>query len=253
MSPTKTVWPDKLFIDIDRTGPIPLYFQVSQRLEVAIRDGSIPPGSRLENELSIASRLNVSRPTIRRAIQELVDKGLLVRRRGVGTQVVQGQVTRPVELTSLYEDLQGSQHAPSTRVLDYGVRAAPERTADTLGIREGSEVFYTRRLRFTDGVAVAILENYLPAAFRDITASDLENQGLYQILRSRGVTFRIANQRIGARLAQGDEAELLEIERAGPLLTMDRTAYDADGRAIEHGHHCYRPDLYSFETTLVAK
>lgn len=253
MSLTKAVWPDELFQDIDRTGPIPLYFQVAKRLESAIREGHIPAGARLENEIAIASRLRVSRPTIRRAIQELVDKGLLVRRRGVGTQVVQGQVTRPVELTSLYEDLQGTQHEPSTRVLDYGMRPAPEATAATLGLIEGDEVFYTRRLRFTDGIAVALLENYLPPSFGDITASDLESQGLYQILRSRGVTFRIANQRIGARRALGDEAELLEIERGGPVLTMDRTAYDADGQAIEHGHHCYRPDLYSFETTLVAK
>jgi DNA-binding GntR family transcriptional regulator len=67
------------------------------------------------------------------------------------------------------------------------------------------------------------------------------------------VAIQIAKQRIGARRAAGDESDLLDIDKGGPVLTMERVAYDNSGRAIEFGHHCYRPDMYSFETTLVAK
>lgn len=248
-----TVWPDELFADLDRTGPVPLYYQVSRRLEAAIGSGRLAAGARLENEIAIAQRLGLSRPTVRRAIQELVDKGLLVRRRGVGTQVVQGRVTRPVELTSLYEDLQSGDHAPSTRVLAHEIRPATEDVAEHLGVPAGSDVLYIRRQRRSDGVTVAVLENHLPAAFADVTAALLEERGLYQILRARGVTIRVAKQSIGARRAQGDESELLDIDRGGPVLTMERVAFDGSGSAIEYGHHCYRPDLYSFETTLVAR
>ena len=73
------------------------------------------------------------------------------------------------------------------------------------------------------------------------------------LLRALGVTIRVAKQRIGARAAHTDEAQLLEIEPRGAVLTMTRTAYDASGRAVEVGHHCYRPDLYSFSITLVDK
>ena len=73
-------------MDLERSGPIPMYFQVSQRLERAILGGDLPAGSRLENEVALAERLGLSRPTIRRAIQELVDKGLLVRRRGISAE-----------------------------------------------------------------------------------------------------------------------------------------------------------------------
>lgn len=253
MAGDETHWPAKLFEDLDRTGPVPLYFQVSSRLERAIHDGTIPAGARLENEIAIAQRLGLSRPTIRRAIQEVVDKGLLVRRRGIGTQVVQGQVTRQVELTSLYEDLKNSHHEPGTRVLTHEVRPASELVAQSLGIERGIEIVFVRRQRSTDAVPVAVLENYLPIEFSDITTDQLEQQGLYQILRARGVTIRIAKQKIGARSAQGDESELLSISENGPVLTMERIAYDSAGRAIEFGHHCYRPDMYSFETTLVAK
>lgn len=250
---SEAVWPSELFADLDRTGPMPLYFQVSSRLEAAIRRGAIPTGARLENEIAIAQRLGLSRPTVRRAIQELVDKGLLVRRRGIGTQVVQGQVTRPVELTSLYEDLQSAHHFPGTRVLTREIIAASYGVASGLGVAVGDEVVYIRRQRSTDGVPVAVLENYLPLEFADITTEQLEQRGLYQLMRARGVTIRVAQQKIGARRAHGDESELLDIDKGGPVLTMERIAFDNSGRAIEFGHHCYRPDRYEFETTLVAK
>lgn len=253
MAGEEPYWPDELFADLDRTGPVPLYYQVSSRLEGAIHSGAIPAGARLENEIAIAQRLGLSRPTVRRAIQEVVDKGLLVRRRGIGTQVVQGQVTRQVELTSLYEDLQGSHHEPGTRVLAHEVIPATDAVAVGLGVPVGSDVVYIRRQRSTDGMPVAVLENYLPQEFRDITTDDLGARGLYQILRARGVTIRIAKQKIGARRAEGDESALLDIDAGGPVLTMERIAFDDSGRAIEYGHHCYRPDMYSFETTLVAK
>lgn len=248
-----TPWPNDLFADIDRTGPVPLYFQVATRLEGAIQSGAIPAGARLENEVSIAEQLGLSRPTVRRAIQSLVDKGLLVRRRGIGTQVVQGAVTRQVELTSLFEDLQNAHHEPGTQVLIHELVPAPDDVAAALTLSPGTEVLHLRRRRSTDGVPVAVLENYLPGEFATISPEQLESRGLYQALRARGVAIRVAQQKIGARRAEGDEPALLEIDEGGPVLTMERISFDQSGAAIEFGHHCYRPDLYRFETTLVAK
>ncbi|WP_297343755.1 GntR family transcriptional regulator [Amnibacterium sp.] len=242
--------PDSVLLT-DRSGPVPLYFQIATGIEQAIRSGDLPAGARLENEIALSERLGLSRPTIRRAIQELVDKGLIVRRRGIGTQVVHGSVTRQVELTSLWEDLERTGQHPTTTLLRREVIEADQRMVDALGVELGSPVLHLRRLRGADGVPVSILENYLPEDFTDLTEEQLRQHGLYQLLRMRGVTMRVARQRIGARRATPAESKLLEIDRNGPLLTMDRTAYDASGKAAEFGHHCYRPDLYSFEITLV--
>lgn len=250
---TEPVWPEELFTDLERTGPVPLYYQISSRLERAIREGVIPAGARLENEISIGEKLGLSRPTVRRAIQELVDKGLLVRRRGIGTQVVQARVSRPVELTSLHEDLSHSGIKPATRVLSLERVPADEPTAQLLNIAVGTEITRIRRLRSADGTPMAVLENLLPPEFADITAEQLEHKGLYEMLRARGVTIKVANQTIGARRTQADEHELLDLPKGSPLLTMDRVAFDQGGRVVEAGHHCYRPDLYSFSTTLVAR
>jgi DNA-binding GntR family transcriptional regulator len=247
------ILPISLFGELDRSGPIPLYYQVSQILQKAILGEDLPAGSRLENEISLANRLGLSRPTIRRSIQELVDKGLLVRRRGIGTQVVLGQVTRGLELTSLHEDLERSGKKPATRLLKLETKTADAKTAESLGVAVGSPVLFIRRLRLADRVPVAILDNWLPAEFLDIQEGDLIRQGLYQILRERGVSMKVAKQRIGARRASASETELLDIEKGAAVLTADRTTYDNSGKAIEVGHHCYRPDLYSFEITLIEK
>ena len=247
------ILPLNLFMDLDRSGPIPLYFQVAQRIEQAIRNGDLPAGSRMENEISLGNRLGLSRPTIRRAIQDIVDKGLLVRRRGIGTQVVHGQVTRGVELTSLYEDLERTGRKPRTQLLKLEKVKADAKVAENLGIAVGADALYMRRLRFAGDVPVSILENWLPTEFTDIDSQSLNEHGLYRVLRSRGVTIRVAKQKIGARKSHGDEGDLLDIDKNSALLTMDRTAYDDSGRAVEFGHHCYRPDLYSFEVTLVEK
>jgi len=253
MSQEEVILPLGDFADLDRVGPIPLYFQLAQKLEAAIKDGRLAPGSRLENEIALGKRLSLSRPTVRRAIQELVDKGLLVRRRGVGTQVLHGQIHRKVELSSLYEDLSNGGQAPSTKVLEIKRSNADQKIAGYLNVKVGAPVLMIKRLRFADGVPVAILENWLPEDFIDLADENLASHGLYQLLKARGVAIKVAQQNIGARKSNSVESEMLNVEKGSALLTMERTAFDTTGKAVEWGHHCYRPDLYSFQVTLVEK
>lgn len=242
-----------LFVDLDRSGPIPLYYQVAKRMRDAIENGELEPGARIENEVTLAERLSISRPTIRRAIQELVDQGLLVRRRGVGTQVVRGRLTRSVELTSLYDDLAASNRSPATTVLLREAIVPSPEVLEALSLPSGTEVLHLRRLRLTDGVPLAVLENFLPPEFLTLSTESFEEHGLYQLMRSRGITMRVARQTIGARASTKEEAELLGLTPLAPVLTMSRTVYDQSGHAVEFGAHSYRPDLYSFEVTLVEK
>ena len=241
-----------LTFDIDRSSPTPLYFQLAQAIEGAISGGSLPAGSKLENEVLLAQRYGISRPTVRRAVQELVDKGLVVRKRGVGTQVIQPHVRRSVELTSLYDDLARAGEAPSTEVLSLERVPAPPDIAEELDLAVGEEIVVVRRLRRSHGEALALLTNHLPGRFHP-TVADLSERGLYQYLRGQGVHLRVAHQRIGARLARAEEARLLEEAPRSALLTMERTAFDDKGAPVEYGRHVYRASRYDFETTLVGR
>src|SRR5947208_5238139 len=135
-------------IRIDRSSPVPLYFQVAQRLEQLIESGEMPPGSRLENEIALADQLGLSRPTMRQAIQHLVDKGLLVRKRGVGTQVVHARVRRQVELSSLFDDLDRAHRQPRTEILSFGEVPAPDEVAVALHLPAGTTVTAIEPLRY---------------------------------------------------------------------------------------------------------
>jgi len=250
---TEVLLPQSLFADLDRVSGLPLYKQVAQKLEVAIREGTLPPGSRIENEVSLAERLKLSRPTIRRAIQSLVDGGLVVRRRGIGSQVVHGQVTRGLELTSLFDDLSQLGSAPKTSVLRYETQPANAAIAGHLGITPGEPVLEVLRLRTADGVPVAILHNWIPEASGIIQKSEFEERGLYQILRDQGLIPQVGKQKMSARRVTQAESLALGIESGAAVLAMERTAYDSMGHAIEHGEHIYRPDVYALEFTVVNK
>ena len=105
-------------ITLDRNSPVPLYFQLAQYLEAQIRSaGALDVGDRLENEVKMAEELGLSRPTVRAAFSYLVDKGLVLRRRAHGTIVTKVKVTRPVKLTSLFDDLAAADKRPTTQVL----------------------------------------------------------------------------------------------------------------------------------------
>lgn len=237
---------------VDRNSPVPLYFQVAEHLERLIESGEYPPGTRLDNEIMLAEQLGLSRPTMRRAIEYLVDRGLLVRKRGVGTQVVQPKVRRPVELSSLYDDLASTGRQPRTDVLSFTVEEPSEVIAEALAVPAGGKVYAFERLRYTGDEPLSIMRNWVPQDVVRLDAESLRDRGLYQILRGSGITLKVASESIGAREARVAEARLLDEKRGAPLLTMTRTAYDETGRAVEYGSHLYRASRYTFEITLTS-
>lgn len=240
-------------ISVDRASPVPMYYQVAQQLEYAIESGALPTGSRLDGELALARQLGVSRPTLRRAIEYLVERGYLVRRRAVGTQVVHPKVRRPVELSSLYDDLATSRKNPRTKVLSLATVPATDAVAHALGLDDGVEVQALERLRYADLEPLAIMRNWLPVGLVELDAERLERSGLYQLMRAAGVGLHLASQTIGARGATAAEARLLGARKGEPLLTMQRTTYNDAGQAVELADHLYRASLYSFEIVLVTR
>lgn len=236
---------------LDRTSDVPLYEQIAQRIQRLIDTDAFAAGTQLGNEIVLARQLGVSRPTMRRAIQVLVDMGMLVRRRGVGTQIVQGTISRPAKLTSLFEDLTESGQSPATVVLLHHLLPAPDNVAAKLHIASGETVLRLRRLRTARQTPLAILDNYLPNDVADIDPNELSRRGLYQSMRDDGVRIATATQRIGARNGTAAECQLLDEPAGSPLLTVDRVAFDDSGRPIEWGRHVYRPANYTFSITLV--
>lgn len=240
-------------ITIDRSSPVPLYFQFAQQLQKLIETGVLPTGTRLSNEVALADEFGLSRPTMRQAMQHLVDKGLLARKRGVGTQVVTNRIRRQVEFTSLYEDLAREGRRPRTDVLAFETVPADARVAAALRLDEDAPVVLLERLRYADDQPIALMRNHLPAGLIELDPEELADAALYQLLRQAGIGLSTAEQTIGARRATAAEARLLDESKGATLLTMTRTAYDVAGRPVEYGAHVYRASRYSFEMNVSAR
>jgi DNA-binding GntR family transcriptional regulator len=239
-------------LHVDRSSPVPLYFQLAQQLEEAINDGRLTPGTRIDTEVELARQLRLSRPTVRQAMDYLVDKGVIARRRGAGTRVVSADVRRPLELSSLHDDLLRSGQRPTTEVLSMTVEPVSGEVARALQIADDAPAVSLVRLRSAMHRPIARLTNYLPIGFADLTSDELQRRGLYEILRARGIRLHSANQVIGARTATAAEAKLLDERRNAALLTMQRTTLDDHGAVVEFGTHIYAASRYRFEFSLLS-
>ena len=146
---------------------------------------------------------------MRAAFSYLVDKGLVLRRRGQGTIVTKGKVSRSVKLTSLFDDLADAGKRPTTRVLHNEVVKASDLVKEALGLDEDQLVLYLERLRFGEDEPIALMHNYIPTSLVTLSNDMLEVHGLYELLRASGIHPARAVQRISAKNASAAEARLV--------------------------------------------
>jgi GntR family transcriptional regulator len=169
----------------------------------------------------------------------------------VGTTVANKAIHRKAELTSLYEDLVLSGRVPHTQVLRFEVGTVDTRAAEKLGLPADTSLTFIERLRSTDGIPMALLRNWIPETPGvQVSIDALTSRGLYDVLRESGIRPAIGHQMIGARHPTARERKLLDLRSGDPLLTMSRTAFDASGKPVEFGDHCYRYDQYFFDITV---
>ncbi|WP_124054314.1 GntR family transcriptional regulator [Arcanobacterium ihumii] len=238
-------------IELDRNSDTPLYQQISTPLSELVMSGELEPGRLIEDEVTMSNRLKISRPTARRALQELVNNGLLIRRRGTGTRVTPNHVHRQIGLTSLNDDLVQAGYATQTKVLSYTVHFADAENAARLECEEGSELVTIERLRSVNSTPLAIMRNTI-ASENAPSLTDLSAFGLYECFSQRGILLASATQTIGAKIANEAEAKLLNLEPGAALLTMERVAYSSTGEVIEFGSHAYNAAQYNVVMPLVA-
>ncbi len=240
-------------LEVDRKAGDPLYLQVARHIEGAVRDGTLRPGDTLTGELGLSAAWGVSRATMRKAIEELVVRGILIRRHGAGTQVMPQGADGIRGVEGLSDELRRRRQKPEARVLQYECIPADDDIARTLMINVGDEVLHLERLRLADGAPIAIMRNWIPGGRELVPRKALERVGLYELLRSAGIQMRVAQQSVGAHLAGAASARLLAVKRGAPLLSVHTTTFSDTGRPVELGRHEYRGDLYRFDLTKVER
>lgn len=232
----------------------PLYLQLVDALEFDIRN-SMSPNDKLLSERELTETYEVSRITVRQALQELEKRGLVYKKQGKGTYV--SEITEPaVDLGNVYsftDEMKKLGKKPMTKTLSFSRIRANEQIARELQLEYGSEVFEIERLRLADNVPMMLERTYLPEAiFRDLSAEMLLQKPLYQIFEEDyEERIRLAEEEFYASVALNNEAKLLQIKKDSPVLHLIRKTYSVKNRIIEFTFSIARADQFRYKVSHV--
>jgi GntR family transcriptional regulator len=244
-----------LDFSIDRSSPIPYYIQVKDALQLRIQDGSWQPGDQIPGEPELCRMFDVSRTVIRQALNDLVYRGLLVRKKGKGTFVAEPKIRESLvqKLTGFHQDMVEQGYTPVTRVLKQGLVQANRKVATYLGIDEGTEVVEIERVRFVQDEPIQLTTTYLPYRLcPELLHQDLTDQSLYMFLeRQCGIMIARGHRSIEAVPANDYEARLLQVKKGAPLIMLNSVSFLSDGTPVEYYHALHRGDRTRFEVELV--
>jgi len=234
-----------------RTGRGPRYEQLYRHLASAISSGDLQPETQLPPERDLAEIAEVSRVTVRKAVAQLVEDGVLEQRRVAGTFVRSDRPKMEHSLSALLsftEYMRQRGKTSTSRILRRGVFLPNPDEQVALGLPGGAEVSRVDRLRSADGMAMALEWSSLPTDI--LPQPEAVETSLYDILRAMGTAPSRAVQRITAVNLTGPDARLLNLPDGAAVLRIDRTAYLPSGRPIEYTRGLYRSDIYDFIAEL---
>ncbi len=224
--------------------------QLRRHLAQVIGEG-IEPHSKLPTERDLASRFDVSRLTVRRALDRLEQEGLVYRVQGSGTFVAAPRITKSVELTSFSEDMRARGLQPGSSVLLSQAITAGVRLGAKLRVSPPDELLHIRRVRTADGEPMALEDVYLNPGLVPGLSWEEGNESLYRILETNyGLRVEWAEQSIRASVLEPDQAAILHAPSFSPAFFVSRVSFDAQDRAIEYAESTYRGDRYHYELQI---
>lgn len=233
---------------LSRELDLPLYRRLSVAIEADIDAGDLREGDLLPGERVLAEALDLSRVTVRSAIDALVDAGRLRRRHGARTEVA-GRLEKALSaLTSFSEDMLSRGKEPGFRWIGKELSRPSPAEMMALGIPAAQEVWRLARVRTADGHAIAREVSSVPARY--LAGADLIDGSLYKALATVGAMPVRALQRLRAATATVEDREELGCGAAAPILEVERRCFLPDGAVVEFSRSRYRGDIYDFVVEL---
>jgi GntR family transcriptional regulator len=227
--------------------------QIYLVLRDRIAGGRLDGEGVLPAEQALAAEYGVSRVTVRRALAELEQEGLISRRRGAGTFVL-GAGAKPIvaDFSDVLVNLVAMGRETAVRLLAFDYREPPAEIARALNLAGGEKAQFSVRVRLIDGKPFSHLVTHVPERIGvTYSEADLAARPLLSLLERSGVQIERATQQVTAMLASPEVAAALEVEVGSALLGTTRTVFAADGSGVEHLSALYRPDRYALQMEMV--
>ena len=228
----------------------PLYDQLVDILIDRIEQ-EYRPGDLLPSERELSERYGLSRTTVRLALRELEDLGMVLRQHGRGTFVADrsAQVTNLSQSYSFTEQQRALGRVPTTTILEFSEISADDKLAEHMKVRAGDRLFKLKRLRSADGVPMMVEVSYLPVRkFLTLKRPLLDSMPLYEIIENvYHEKIRIAEEEFYASVARPSDAHLLDISENAPVLDLVRTTYNTSNEVIEYTLSVARADQFKYK------
>lgn len=238
---------------LDRRSGVPLHYQIQGRLMNLIRSGVFNPSQPIPPVQEIASRLGVSQMTARQAIRALCDLGVIYTRQGKGTYVSLIKHARDFrQVHSFTEEMRGRGSVPSSKVLSFRLQAGSREVRNALQLSSEQKVFRLRRIRYSDGLPLAVECSCLPQEIcPGLLKSYDPSTSLYQELAEHyGIRMEVTDEVVEVGRATAEEAPLLGIEPGSPVFSLTRLSYSEGGKPVEYVRSTYRGDRYKIVNRL---
>jgi GntR family transcriptional regulator len=240
----------QLMQQLATTSNLPLYQKLQRALREAIDQGVLGPAEALPAERQLATELGISRITVRKAIDGLVDEGLLVRRAGSGNFINTRIEKNFAKLTSFSEDMRSRGRTPRSVWLKRSEGLVTPEEALRLRLSPGAAVYRFNRIRFADEMPMCL--EYATIAAMALPSLDAVDVSMYEALEAAGNRPVRALQRLSALLLNAEQARLLQTKEGDAGLCVERLGFLRDGRAVEFCRSFFRGDMYDFVAELSA-
>ncbi|MDP1421623.1 GntR family transcriptional regulator [Peribacillus simplex] len=237
---------------IDKNSPLPIYFQIEEKIKRQIENGEFQAHDALPSEREYAEQFEISRMTVRQAINNLVNDGYLYRQKGRGTFVADKKLEQQLNgLTSFTEDMKARGLNPSSKLLSFEIIPADKKIASELHISLYAPVYEIKRIRLADDVPMALETVYMSANLIKGLTEEIINLSLYQYVENY-VKLKIdyATQTLESSIASELEVTHLSIPKHSPILFIQRHTFLIDGTPLEYVKSAYRADRYKFTITI---
>jgi len=240
---------------INKQSVIPYYFQLKEIIKNLIEENVMSEGEQIPSEHEMCQTYGVSRTVVRQAIIEMVNEGLLVRRKGKGTFVAKPKIAGSLmqNLNGFYKDMAVKNLETRSEVQGFSVINAPKKIANKLQLEPGDKIFKIDRLRFVNDEPIVYVITYIPYNLCPaLIDEDLANQSLYAIMEEK-FNLKITSSRrtIEAVGSTEEIAALLDIEFGAPIFLLKSISYLANGAPAEYYEAKHRGDRIGFEVEII--
>ncbi len=237
---------------INKDSPLPIYYQLEEGIKELIENGTWTPGDMIPSERELSLKHGISRMTVRQAVNNLVNDGYLMRRRGKGTYVAVKKIEQALKgLTSFSEDMRSRGMEPATKVIHFDILPAPARIGEQLKLKEGEEVYEIKRVRLADNRPMALETMYISRALVPDLREEKVIGSIYEFIeKDKKMKISSGKQVLEASVARKAESEILDIKEGAPVLMIQRNSFLADGTPLEVVKSVYRGDRYKFSMDL---